>query len=65
MLLEVTSMPINPTRVAAYARVSTNGQTVEKQLHELQEAPGRHRWEVFSIFTDEGISGTKGPALAG
>lgn len=60
MLLEGQSMPINPTRVAVYARVSTNGQTVANQVRELQEAAGRHRWEVVSIFTDEGISGAKG-----
>lgn len=55
------------TRVALYARVSTDGQTVENQLEELEEVARRHSWEIVHVFADRGISGTKGrderPAL--
>lgn len=47
-------------RVALYARVSTDGQTVENQLEELREIAGRHGWEIAHVFADRGISGTKG-----
>lgn len=54
-------------RVALYARVSTDGQTVENQLEELREVAHRHDWEIIHVFADRGISGTKGrderPAL--
>lgn len=54
-------------RVALYARVSTDGQTVENQLDELREVARRHDWEIVHVFADRGISGTKGrderPAL--
>lgn len=47
-------------KVAIYARVSTDGQTVENQIRELKETAQRHQWEVVEIFKDEGISGAKG-----
>jgi DNA invertase Pin-like site-specific DNA recombinase len=47
-------------RVALYARVSTDGQSVENQLEELKGIAFRHNWQVISIFSDRGISGTKG-----
>ena len=47
-------------RVAFYARVSTDGQTVENQLEELREVAKRHGWEIVHVFADRGISGTKG-----
>jgi DNA invertase Pin-like site-specific DNA recombinase len=47
-------------RVALYARVSTDGQSVENQLEELREIARRHEWEVVAEFADRGISGTKG-----
>jgi DNA invertase Pin-like site-specific DNA recombinase len=47
-------------RVALYARVSTDGQTVENQLDELREVAGRHGWDIAHVFADRGISGTKG-----
>ncbi|MEQ1887165.1 MAG: recombinase family protein [Bryobacteraceae bacterium] len=49
-----------PKRVAIYARVSTDGQTVENQLRELREVAARHNWNVVHEFTDSGISGSKG-----
>lgn len=47
-------------RVAIYTRVSTDGQTVENQLRELQAVADRLGWTVVAIYRDEGISGTKG-----
>ena len=47
-------------RVAFYTRVSTDGQTTENQLQEL-EAVAEHRgWEVVTVFDDNGVSGSKG-----
>src|ERR671916_667699 len=54
-------------RAALYARVSTGGQTVDNQLHELRQVATRLNWEVVEEFVDQGISGSKGrdkrPAL--
>jgi DNA invertase Pin-like site-specific DNA recombinase len=54
-------------RAALYARVSTGGQTVDNQLHELRAVAKRLNWEVVEEFVDQGISGSKGrdkrPAL--
>lgn len=47
-------------RVAIYARVSTDGQTVENQLRDLRAVADRLGWTVVAVFSDEGISGTKG-----
>jgi DNA invertase Pin-like site-specific DNA recombinase len=47
-------------RVAIYARVSTDGQTVENQLIDLAEVARRLDWTMVEVFRDEGISGTKG-----
>ncbi|CUW37265.1 putative Resolvase [Magnetospirillum sp. XM-1] len=47
-------------RVALYARVSTDFQTVENQLQELHRIANRMEWEVVAEFTDQGISGSKG-----
>jgi DNA invertase Pin-like site-specific DNA recombinase len=47
-------------RVALYARVSTDGQSVENQLRELRAVALRHDWIVIGEFVDKGISGTKG-----
>ncbi len=47
-------------RVAIYARVSTDGQSVENQLRELEVVAERHDWEVVATYTDEGVSGAKG-----
>jgi DNA invertase Pin-like site-specific DNA recombinase len=48
-------------RVALYARVSTDGQSVKNQIDELTGAALRHHWKVVYTFIDQGISGTKGP----
>jgi DNA invertase Pin-like site-specific DNA recombinase len=47
-------------RVAIYARVSTDGQTVENQICELDEVAKRCGWQVVATYVDRGISGTKG-----
>src|SRR5438477_7545664 len=47
-------------RIALYLRVSTNEQTVENQQRELEAVAKRHGWNVVAVFTDAGISGTKG-----
>lgn len=48
-------------RIGIYARVSTrNGQTVENQLRQLNEVADRMGWSIVSVWTDEGISGSKG-----
>ncbi|EME67545.1 resolvase [Paramagnetospirillum caucaseum] len=47
-------------RVALYARVSTDSQTVDNQLQELRRIADRMGWEVVVEISDEGISGTKG-----
>lgn len=47
-------------RVAIYARVSTDGQTTDNQLRELQAAAERHGWEIVFQYVDHGVSGAKG-----
>ena len=49
-------------RVAIYARVSTNGQTVTNQLRELRQVAKRQGWKVVGEFMDRGVSGAKGRA---
>jgi len=54
-------------KVAIYARVSTDGQSVKAQLADLRETAERRGWEIVHEFNDKGISGAKGrderPAL--
>ena len=48
-------------RVAIYARTSTDkNQTVDNQLLQLNEVAARLGWTIVQVYTDEGISGTKG-----
>jgi DNA invertase Pin-like site-specific DNA recombinase len=53
-------MAKNQRSVAFYARVSTDGQTVDNQLRELRSVAKRHGWRLSGTFTDKGISGAKG-----
>lgn len=53
-------MSAKPIRVALYARVSTDKQSTENQLSELQQVAERQGWEVVHKFVDRGISGAKG-----
>ena len=54
-------------RIAIYARVSTDKQTVENQLIELRSLCERLGYTIVQEYTDNGISGAKGrndrPAL--
>lgn len=47
-------------RVALYARVSTDQQTTDNQLQELQAIAIARDWTVVRKFEDRGISGSKG-----
>ena len=47
-------------RVALYARVSTDGQSVDNQLRELEAVASKEGWEIVERFVDKGISGAKG-----
>jgi DNA invertase Pin-like site-specific DNA recombinase len=47
------------TRVAVYARVSSNDQTAENQLRALREHGERAGWEIVNEFTDHAVSGTR------
>ena len=47
-------------RVGLYLRVSTsNGQTTQNQLLELEAVAERSGWQVVKVYEDEGISGAK------
>lgn len=54
-------------RVCIYARVSTSQQTTENQIQALREVAERSGYEIVKIYSDDGISGSKGredrPAL--
>ena len=54
-------------RIALYARVSTDKQTVDNQLIELRSLCERMGYTIVQEYTDNGISGAKGrndrPAL--
>ena len=47
-------------KVALYARVSTDGQSVDNQLRELEAVASKEGWEIVGRFVDHGISGAKG-----
>lgn len=51
--------------VGIYARVSTDRQTVDMQIHELKEYVKRRGWNLYKEFIDQGYSGsdTKRPAF--
>ena len=48
-----------PKRAAIYIRVSTDGQTVDNQRLELEQAAERAGWEIVGIYDDNGVSGAK------
>ncbi|MGR3174594.1 MAG: recombinase family protein [Candidatus Scalindua sp.] len=54
-------------KVAIYARVSTKDQSVDMQLNDLERYTRERGYEVFKIYKDNGVSGTKEtrPALSG
>ena len=46
-------------RAAIYIRVSTDGQTVDNQRLELEQAAKSAGWEIVGIYDDNGVSGSK------
>lgn len=46
-------------RIAIYARVSTDGQSTENQIRELERIADRMEWSIAEVFVDQGISGAK------
>jgi DNA invertase Pin-like site-specific DNA recombinase len=46
-------------RAAIYIRVSTDGQTVDNQRLELEQAAKNAGWEIVGIYDDNGVSGAK------
>jgi DNA invertase Pin-like site-specific DNA recombinase len=55
----MTSRKNTTKRAALYLRVSTDGQTVDNQRLELEQAAKMAGWQVVGIYMDEGISGAK------
>ncbi len=55
--------PAAVKRVAIYARVSTDGQTVENQMRELEAVAARIGHVVVARHVDEAISGAKGRSM--
>ena len=47
-------------KVCFYVRVSTDKQTTENQINALREVAERSRYEIVKIYSDNGISGSKG-----
>jgi DNA invertase Pin-like site-specific DNA recombinase len=47
------------SNIAIYARVSTDEQTPDAQLHDLREYARNRGWKDVQEFVDEGISGSK------
>ena len=46
-------------RVALYARVSTDGQSVENQVRDLEAVAKKEGWTIVHRFVDRGVSGAK------
>jgi DNA invertase Pin-like site-specific DNA recombinase len=46
-------------RAALYIRVSTDGQTVDNQRLELEQAAKSAGWEIVGVYDDNGVSGAK------
>ena len=55
----MTSRKNTTKRGALYLRVSTDGQTVDNQRLELEQAAKMAGWQVVGVYMDEGISGAK------
>ena len=50
----------NAKKAAIYLRVSTDKQTTENQLRELERVAEFSGWDVVEVYTDHGVSGAKG-----
>lgn len=46
-------------KTAIYVRVSTKDQSLDSQLHTLQEYAKARKLDIVEIFTDQGVSGAK------
>ena len=46
-------------KVAVYVRVSTKDQSVDMQLHDLERYSRERGLDVFKVYEDNGVSGTK------
>jgi DNA invertase Pin-like site-specific DNA recombinase len=46
-------------KIAIYARVSTNDQNVDNQINELQNYCTARNYEVYKVYSDKGVSGSK------
>jgi DNA invertase Pin-like site-specific DNA recombinase len=55
----MTSQNNTTKRAAIYIRVSTDGQTVDNQRLELEQAAKRAGWEIVGVYDDNGVSGAK------
>ena len=53
-------------RIAVYVRVSTKDQSVDMQLNDLERYSRERGLDVFKVYQDNGVSGTKEtrPALS-
>ena len=51
--------PRKARRAAIYVRVSTDGQSVEKQLKDLWAVREQRGWSLVEVYSDKGLSGTK------
>jgi DNA invertase Pin-like site-specific DNA recombinase len=51
---------MNMKRVGIYLRVSTNDQTTDNQLLDLQRVGAQRDWNIVQTYIDHGISGSKG-----
>lgn len=47
------------SKIAIYARVSTDEQSADSQLRDLREYSANRRWTAVEEYIDEGISGSK------
>jgi len=45
--------------VAGYLRVSTTGQSVDLQKEEIEKVCKEKNWDLYRLYSDEGISGKK------
>jgi DNA invertase Pin-like site-specific DNA recombinase len=57
--LNSSQSPTKALRVAIYARVSTDMQSVDMQLDALHQYCGNRGWDIHQVYSDQGISGTK------
>lgn len=58
--IQLLSQTLMKRIVAIYIRVSTGEQTTENQLRELKSVVKSSHWEIYKIYEDAGISGSKG-----